>query len=132
LLLRAHVSSIIFGVCLKAQLRVKIKREALCLCAFELDPKLVFITGWNEGVMGRMPEYLDDIGDIEERSCEGFGAAGLYVNQTGRNDLALMKVVRDDRFAYFYASTAAPLTACRDKLWMNLLLRTDCSGKTPD
>jgi hypothetical protein len=75
------------------------------------------------------PEYLDDIGDIEERFCEGYGAAGLYVNKTGQNDLALMKVTRDDRFVYFYAAAAESLTPCKDRLWMNLLLRTDFSGK---
>lgn len=166
--------------------------------AFELDPKLVFVTGWNEWVMGRMPEfihekaanvmvdqfdtefsrdlepsrgpigdsaylqfiqyarqfkgvrpipvaqgqktislsggfdqweqvgpaYLDDIGDIESRNCQGYGNIGVYQSNTGRNDLAVMKMVRDQTNLYAYVQTAAPLTPCQDPLWMNLLLHT--------
>lgn len=166
--------------------------------AFALDPKLVFVTGWNEWVMGRMPQfihekapnvmvdqfceefsrdlepsrtvigdsaycqfvsyarrfkgarrppvshgrrtidlaggfaqwrdvgpsYLDDIGDVESRSCEGWGLAGVYESDTGRNDLAEMKAVRDDQAFWFYVQTAAPITPRADPLWMNLLLHT--------
>ncbi len=28
--------------------------------AYQLDPKLVFITGWNEWVMGRMPQFIHE------------------------------------------------------------------------
>lgn len=166
--------------------------------AYELDPRLVFITGWNEWVMGRMPcfiheeapnvmvdqfneefsrdlepsrtvigdnaycqfvsharrfkgarpapvaeggrsidvngslsqwdgvepEYLDDIGDVEHRDCEGWGLAGRYVDNTGRNDFACMKVTRDGEKLYFMVRCAAPITPCADERWMNLLLRT--------
>ncbi len=166
--------------------------------AYQLDPKLVFITGWNEWVVGRGPRfihetapnvmvdqfcdefsrdlepsrtvigdnayyqfvaharrfkgvrrqllatgaktmdvkghvsqwddvgpaYLDDIGDVNHRSCEGWGLAGLYTDDTGRNDLACMKVTRDEENLYFMAECAAPITGERDALWMNLLLRT--------
>lgn len=166
--------------------------------AYQLDPRLVFVTGWNEWVMGRMPQfihekaanvmvdqfneefsrdlepsrtvigdnayyqfaaharrfkgvrqaprstgrrtidlhagveqwesvgpaYLDDIGDVEHRCCEGWGLSGTYRDDSGRNDLACMKVCRDTGNLYFLAQCAAPLTPCTDELWMNLLLRT--------
>ncbi len=166
--------------------------------AYQLDPKLVFITGWNEWVMGRMPqfihekaanvmvdqfneefsrdlepsrtvigdnayyqfvaharrfkgtrrapvasgqrsidirgplsqwdgvgpEYLDDLGDIMHRECEGWGLSGVYRDTSGRNDLASMKVSCDTEKLYFLVQCAAPITPCEDALWMNLLLRT--------
>ena len=174
--------------------------------AYQLDPKLVFITGWNEWVMGRGkefihekapnvmvdqfceefsrdlepsrtrigdnayyqfvsharrfkgvrpvpkakgsrsidvtgpvsqwdgvgPEYLDDIGDTEHRECEGWGLSGVYRDESGRNDIAAMKVTRDEQKVYFLVQCAADITPCEDEKWMNLLLRTPRSCESWD
>lgn len=74
------------------------------------------------------PEYLDDIGDVEHRECEGWGRSGVYRDDSGRNDLARMKVARDARNVWFLVQCAAPITEEKDELWMNLLLRTTAHG----
>ncbi len=174
--------------------------------AYQLDPRVVFITGWNEWVMGRMPQfihekaanvmvdqfneefsrdlepsrtvigdnayyqfvsharrfkgvrqaptsngrhtiavdgpltqwdsvgpaYLDDIGDVRHRSCMGYGNAGLYTEESGRNDLACMKVCRDSENIYFLAQCTDAITPCQDERWMNLLLRTNATAPAWD
>ncbi|WP_041592130.1 thioredoxin family protein [Thermoanaerobacterium xylanolyticum] len=167
--------------------------------ALELDPKIIFVTGWNEWIAGRMPgflhysapnvfvdqfdhefsrdiepmkggyvdnyycqfvnyarkfkgarpiptaglpktividgnfdewidvqpEYRDDIGDALSRNYPGFGSAGPYIDDTGRNDFELMKVSRDDNYIYFYVKTVKDITPWTDSDWMMLLLKTD-------
>lgn len=87
------------------------------------QPKTIDISGnfnqWSD--VG--PEFRDDVGDTAPRDFAG--ASGLhYSNHTGRNDLVTMKVARDADSLYFYARTAAPLTASTDPHWMWLLLST--------
>ena len=76
------------------------------------------------------PEFRDPIGDTEHRSEKGWGKAGMYVNATGRNDLATMKVARDADTVYFYAETAASLTPFCDPYWMLLFIDSDRNPKT--
>jgi hypothetical protein len=47
------------------------------------------------------PEFLDDLGDTFHRDHPGWGPQRSYVNRSGRNDLALMKVARDRSQLYF-------------------------------
>src|SRR5205814_3107279 len=51
------------------------------------------------------PEFVDDANDTVHRHHAGFGTVGRYTNATGRNDLVLMKVARDEANIYFYART---------------------------
>lgn len=44
------------------------------------------------------------------------------MNQTGRNDLVLMKTTRDKDYIYFYASTREPLSPYTDRNWMMLFI----------
>ncbi|WP_077620286.1 hypothetical protein [Bacillus sinesaloumensis] len=67
--------------------------------------------------------YLDFTNDISERNHPGYGGV-KYVNNTGRNDIKLMKITRDDDSLYFYVQTANKLTAYTDSNWMMLLLKT--------
>jgi hypothetical protein len=76
------------------------------------------------------PEYRDDAGDTAHRDHPGWGAAGPYVNQSGRNDIVVSKVARDKDSLYFYARTRQPITAHTDPHWMMLLLNT--SGDPED
>ncbi len=163
--------------------------------AFELNPKMVFITGWNEYTMGRYEswygaknafpdafndEYSRDIepikgelqdvyyyqlvanmrrfkgvnptpvasaaktidlaGDFAQWNDVGpefhgykggtekrdFTTYGIHeVNETGRNDIVLSKVARDDANLYFYVETAEKLSPCTDEAWMRLFINAD-------
>jgi len=75
------------------------------------------------------PEFRDYVGDTEPRDFAGSGGRH-YVNNTGRNDLAVMKVARDATNLYFYAQTAGPLTPRLDTNWMWLMLDADQNAKT--
>lgn len=68
------------------------------------------------------PEYLDDMGDTMHREHPGWNPDTVYVNQTGRNDLVLMKTTRDKDYIYFYASTRELLSPCTDRNWMMLFI----------
>ena len=76
------------------------------------------------------PEFRDFIGDTEHRNEEGWGSAGPYVNTTGRNDLAVMKVARDEKYVYFYAETADALTPHTGRNWMLLFIDSDQNHTT--
>ena len=69
------------------------------------------------------PEYRDDIGDIMHRDHPGWGSAGKYTNDTGRNDIVLAKVACDGKNVYFYVRAAAPITPHTDPNWMMLLIK---------
>jgi hypothetical protein len=76
------------------------------------------------------PEFRDDIGDTMHRDHPGYDDAGRYVNKTGRNDFALLKVARDNKFVYFYAQTREPITPYTDQRWMMLFINSDGDPKT--
>ncbi|MCQ6562970.1 discoidin domain-containing protein [Paenibacillus mendelii] len=73
------------------------------------------------------PEYRDYTGDTEARNHGGYGGV-TYTNTTGRNDLEVLKVARDDTNIYFYAKTAAPITSYTGAKWMRLFIDTDDNG----
>ncbi len=76
------------------------------------------------------PEFRDDIGDTAHRDHPGWGSEGQYTNNTGRNDITLCKVARDDKFVYFYAKTRDPLTPRTGPGWMMLFINSDCDHRT--
>ncbi len=76
------------------------------------------------------PQFDDTIGDPVHRNHSGWGTAGTYVNDTGRNDLVASKVSYDDQAVYFYVQTREPLTSSSDANWMQLLIDTDTDAKT--
>jgi len=74
------------------------------------------------------PELRDHLGETIPRDFDGVGGTH-YVNTSGRNDLELMKVTRDDQNFYFYLRTREAITPERpDNLC--LLLETDNNLKT--
>jgi hypothetical protein len=91
-------------------------------------PKTIAIDGdftqWDD--VG--PEYRDDIGDTMHRNHPGWGAAGMYVNTTGKNDFVQLKVARDSKHLYFYARIRNPITPYTDRNWMMLFLKINKSG----
>ncbi|PSL32871.1 hypothetical protein [Dyadobacter jiangsuensis] len=169
--------------------------------AREINPELIFITGWNEWIAGRydvwqqqtnaFPDEFDQEGsrDIEpmkgghgdnyyyqmaanirrfkglsapqrasasvtikvdgqfkewenilpafkahkgstlHRNSPGWGSM-VYRNTTGRNDIVLSKVARDQDHIYFYVETAKPLSPTTDPGWMRLFINTDRDKNT--
>ncbi|MCY3022530.1 MAG: hypothetical protein NTW87_26415 [Planctomycetota bacterium] len=75
-----------------------------------------------------LPEYRDDRGDTMQRDFVSFDKIGRYTNTTGRNDFVLLKAARDERFVYFYAQTAAPMTPRTDPNWMMLFIATNAKA----
>ena len=71
-----------------------------------------------------LPEYLDDIGDPTQRDHPGYNNHCHYHNNTGRNDLTVLKVAHDAHYVRFYARCAAAITPRQGDAWMNLLLGT--------
>jgi hypothetical protein len=70
------------------------------------------------------PEYHDTVGDPVHRNHPGFGTAGPYTNDTGRNDIAAARVAYDEQNVYFYVRTHDKLTPHTDANWMMLFLNT--------
>ena len=60
----------------------------------------------------------------------GEGIAGIYQNDTGRNDIVSAKVSYDAANVYFYVQTRDPITPCTDPNWMMLYLNSDANYQT--
>ena len=76
------------------------------------------------------PEFRDTIGDPMRRNHPGYGSAGPYVDNTGRNDIVAAKVSWDDTSVYFYVRTREPLSPRTDANWMLLFLDVDHNPAT--
>ncbi len=94
------------------------------------SPKTITVDGDFSDWRDVAPEFRHHIGSAVHRSHPGWGDAGTYVNTTGRNDLVLLKVARDDSNLYFYVKTREPITPRTDARWMMLFLNTDRDPKT--
>jgi len=75
------------------------------------------------------PVFSSYKGNTIHRNSPGWGSL-LYLNKTGRNDIVLSKVTRDENFVYFYVETAAPLSPKTDPGWMRLFINTDLDKNT--
>jgi len=75
------------------------------------------------------PVFSSYKGNTIHRNSPGWGSL-LYLNKTGRNDIVLSKVTRDQNFVYFYVETAAPLSPKTDPGWMRLFINTDLDKNT--
>lgn len=76
------------------------------------------------------PVFRDYRGDIQDRNAEGAGGL-LYTNRSGRNDIVISKVARDETYVYFMAETASALTSRTDRNWMQLFLSVDDDPAAP-
>ena len=93
------------------------------------DKKTIQIDGKFDEWKDVSPEYRDTLGDTAHRDFKGYGSSH-YLNKTGRNDIIVSKVARDDDNIYFYAKTREKLTPHTDKNWMLLFIDTDQNKKT--
>ena len=76
------------------------------------------------------PEFRDEVDDIFHRNHPGYNTSTEFVNNTGRNDLVMMKVARDARYVYFYAKTKNAITSFSDPNWMMLFIDIDRNHAT--
>ena len=73
---------------------------------------------------GVTPSFINDKGTTLHRDADGYRGTH-YTNTTGRNDIVLAKVARDDQYITFYVQTDKTLTDKNDPNWMTLYLNTD-------
>ena len=72
------------------------------------------------------PAYYDPVNDTVWRSFPSAVAqAGIYTNNSGRNDLTVMKVARDANNLYFMAQCNSNLSSYTGSNWMVLFIDTD-------
>jgi len=95
-----------------------------------VSPQAITIDGHFDDWQAVSPEFGDTVGDPAERDHAGWGAAGPYVNHTGRNDIVAAKVSYDQQYVFFYVRTREPLSPHTDPNWMWLLIDTDAQGST--
>jgi hypothetical protein len=93
------------------------------------EAKSIEVANGFEQWKGVSPEYRNHRGSFH-RDHPGWGAAGRYTNDTARNNIVRCKVSRDADKLYFYAETAAPLTANTDPAWMRLFINADHRADT--
>ncbi len=88
------------------------------------EEKAVDINGGFEQWNDVKPDFIGIRGGTENRDSYGYEKRH-YTNTTGRNDIVLSKVARDDENLYFYVETAENLTPYTDSDWMRLFINTD-------
>ncbi len=93
-------------------------------------PQPITIDGSFEDWQHVSPEFPDTVGDPVHRNHAGWGSAGPYVNQSGRNDIVSAKVSYDEQHIYFYVRTREPISPCTDENWMLLFMDTDLNPQT--
>ncbi len=76
------------------------------------------------------PEYLSPKGNVFHRNHAGQGSQLVYTNNTGRNDIVMAKVARDEESLFFYVETANALTDRSDPGWMRLFVDIDRDKET--
>lgn len=70
--------------------------------------------------------YTDPVGDTEDRNHAGYGT--VYTDDSGRNDIAEIRVMKDADNYYVYIRTADALTAPSASGWMTLFIDSGASG----
>jgi hypothetical protein len=92
-------------------------------------PKTIRIgnpSDWNDV----KPGFRHYRGSAPHRDHKGQGDQLHYINKTGRNDIVLAKIARDDEYVYFYVETAGNLSPGTDTKWMRLFIDIDRDKKT--
>lgn len=93
-------------------------------------PSKITIDGKFNDWVGVEPEFRDMPGDTEHRNWKGWGSAGPYVNNTGRNDFVRLKVAYDPNYVCFYTETRNVITSRKQPNWMLLFIDADCNPST--
>jgi hypothetical protein len=90
----------------------------------------IVIDGFFEDWNAVRTEYRDDREDPVQRDHAGWGRAGRYTDQSGRNDIVRMKATESGEFLYLLIETSAPLTPSTDEDWMVVYLDVDADAST--
>lgn len=93
-------------------------------------PKLNIDTSLDDGQWNDVKTYRDFTGECKARNARGFVPTRVYKDNSNRNDIDTIKVVRDDEYLYFRVTAVENITepTADDKCWMNIFIRTD-NGK---
>jgi hypothetical protein len=95
-----------------------------------VSPRPIQIDGRFEDWRDVQPEFRDTLGDPAARRHPGWDTNVVYINNTGRNDLAAARVSTGDRYAGFYLRTREPLAGGHDPAGLLLFLDTDANPAT--
>jgi len=68
------------------------------------------------------PLYFDSTGDTSKRDHHGWGGAGPYQDESGRNDFDLLQLCRDKDDLHFFVKTVKPITEPSGENWMELFI----------
>ncbi len=78
-----------------------------------------------------LPVYYDYTGDIDNRNHPSAEPdKKVYSNNTGRNDIKIIKVARNKDKIWFYAQTTNEITENTGDNWMRLYINTDRKSET--
>jgi len=91
--------------------------------------RTITIDGSFEQWNGVWPEYYDTLYDTEERNTPSMYGIYQYLNSSGRNDIDIAKVSKDNTNVYFYVRTLEDLSADDDN-WMYLYIDADKNHST--
>lgn len=69
--------------------------------------------------------YADDKGDVIHRDHQGYGRFRRYINEYGRNDIVLTKVMSGKHSLFFYVEADQTITTPESDDWMQLYIGTD-------
>lgn len=75
-------------------------------------------------------KYFDHIGDTAHRKSQKQGAAGPYIQTTGRNDIIEAKVAHDSEHVFFFVKTKEAITIPENQNWMLLCIDSDRNKTT--
>lgn len=101
---------------------VPVEQPASAPASIKVDGKF---TDWGSV----QPSFASHKGNTIHRNSAGWGSLH-YTNTSGRNDIVLSKVARDNDNIYFYVETAAALTPKTDAGWMRLFIDVDNNKNT--
>ena len=90
------------------------------------EDKVIDINGPFSQFDGAAAVYTDPAGDTEKRDHKGWGE--YYTDNSGRNDIETIKVIKNNDKVYFYIKTAETLTEPSERGWMTLFIDTGAEG----
>lgn len=85
-------------------------------------PQSIDLAGRLEQWDGVQTTYFDTVKDTLPRDHHGWGGAGPYRDESGRNDFVSAKVARDAQNLFFMVQTAQPITPPSGENWMELFI----------
>ena len=97
---------------------------------YTYDPVTVDIADFSESQWDGASVYLDFTNEIMERDSYSFDGSYPIQDDSNRNDIASVSVLRDSSYIYFRIETLDDITEYEDgdTGWMNILIKTNGGG----